>query len=60
MAMTLIAATYRCARVSKAEDEFKNLHTQLLLLAGRAIRSELVYSDMASAANCTLLAGRNW
>ena len=31
--MTMIAVTYGYARVSKADDESKNLDTQLMLLA---------------------------
>ena len=49
--MTLIAVTYGYARVSKADDESKNLETQLMLLAGHGIRDDLVYSDVASGRN---------
>ena len=46
--MTMIAVTYGYARVSKADDESKNLETQLLVLAEHGIRPDLVYSDVAS------------
>ena len=49
--MTLIAVTYGYARVSKADDESKNMDTQLLLLAEHGIRPDLVYSDVASGSN---------
>ena len=51
MVMTMIAVTYGYARVSKADDESKNLDTQLMLLAEHGIRSGLVYSDVASGRN---------
>ena len=50
-AMTLIAVTYGYARVSKADDESKNLDPQLMLLAEHGIRPDLVYSDVASGRN---------
>ena len=46
--MTTIAVTYGYARVSKTDDESKNLDTQLMLLAEQGIRGGLVYSDVAS------------
>ena len=49
--MTLIAVTYGYSRVSKADDKPKNLDTQLLLLAEHGIRSDLVFSDVASGRN---------
>ena len=49
--MTMIAVTYGYARVSKADDESKNLDTQLMLLAEHGIRSDLVFSDVASGRN---------
>ena len=49
--MTMIAVTYSYARVSKADDDSKNLDTQLLLLAEHGIRPDLVYSDVASGRN---------
>ena len=49
--MTFITVTYGYARVSKADDEAKNLDTQLMLLAVHGIRPDLVYSDVASGRN---------
>ena len=49
--MAMIAVTYGYARVSKADDESKNLDTQLMLLAEHGIRGDLVFSDVASASN---------
>ena len=49
--MTMIAVTYGYARVSKADDESKNLDTQFMLLAEHGIRPDLVYSDVASGRN---------
>ena len=49
--MTLIVVTYGYARVSKADDESKNLDPQLMLLAEHGIRPDLVYSDVASGRN---------
>ena len=49
--MTMIAVTYGYARVSRADDESKNLDTQLMLLAGNGIRGDLVFSDVASGRN---------
>ena len=49
--MTMIAVTYGYARVSKADDESKNMDTQLLLLAEHGIRPDLVYSHVASGRN---------
>ena len=46
--MTMIPVTYGYARVSKADDDSKNLDTQLRLLADHGIRPELVFSDVAS------------
>ena len=49
--MTTIAVAYGYARVSKADDESKNLDTQLMLPAEHGIREDLVYSDVASGRN---------
>ena len=49
--MTMIAVTYGYARVSKADDESKNLDTQLMLLTEHGIRPDLVFSDVASGRN---------
>ena len=47
----MIAVTYGYARVSKADDESKNMATQLLLLVEHGIREDLVNSDVASGRN---------
>ena len=47
----MIAITYGYARVSKADDESKNLDTQLILLSEHGIRPDLVHSDVASGRN---------
>ena len=49
--MTLISVAYGYAHVSKADDESKNLDTQLMLLAEHGIREDLIYSDAASGRN---------
>ena len=49
--MTMIAVTYGYARVSKADDESRNLDTQLMLLGEHDIRDDLVYPDVASGRN---------
>ena len=46
--MTMLPIAYGYARVSKADDDSKNLDTQLRLLADHGIRPELVFSDVAS------------
>ena len=40
--------TYGYARVSKADDDSKNLETQLQLLADHGIRRDLIFTDVAS------------
>ncbi len=40
--------TYGYARVSKADDEAKNLETQLRVLDNHGVRPNLVYQDVAS------------
>ena len=40
--------TYGYARVSKADDEARNLETQLRLLDNHGVRPNLVYQDVAS------------
>ena len=47
----MIPVTYGYARVSKADDESKNLDTQFMVLAEHGIRSDLVFFDMASGRN---------
>ena len=51
--MTMIAVTYGYALVSKADDESKNLDTQLLilLLTEHGVRTDLVYADVSSGRN---------
>ncbi len=44
----MLPVTYGYARVSKADDDSKNLDTQLQLLAEHGIRPELVFTDVAS------------
>ena len=39
---------YGYARVSKADDDAKNLDTQLRLLAGHGVRKDLIFTDVAS------------
>ena len=47
----MIGVTYGYARVSKADDESKNLDIQLMILAGHGIRPDLFFSDVASGRN---------
>ena len=46
--MTMIPVTYGYARVSKTDDESRNLETQLPELAAHGIRRDLVFTDEAS------------
>ena len=46
--MTMLAVIYGYARVSKADDEARNLGTQLGILADHGIREDLIFSDVAS------------
>ena len=46
--MTMIPITYGYARVSKADDDSKNLETQLRDLAAHGIRRDLIFTDTAS------------
>ena len=46
--MTTLPVTYGYARVSKADDDAKNLETHLRILADHGIRDQLVYTDVAS------------
>ena len=46
--MTTLPVTYGYARVSKTDDDSRNLDTQLRLLANHGIRAELIFSDVAS------------
>ena len=49
--MNMIQVTYGYARVNKADDESKDLDTQLILLPEHDIRTDLIYSDVASGRN---------
>ena len=59
-AMTTIAVTYGYARVSKTDDESKNLDTQLMLLA-RTQASEVAWSipTWPAAGPSSVRAGKN-
>ena len=46
--MTTLPVTYGYARGSKADDDSKNLETQLRILADHGIRDHLVFTDVAS------------
>ena len=46
--MAIIPVTYGYARVSKADDDSKNLETQLRELDAHGIRRDLVFTDEAS------------
>ena len=46
--MTTLPVTYGYARVSKSDDEARNLETQLRLLADHGIREDLIFSDIAT------------
>ena len=46
--MTTLPVTYGYARVSKSDDEARNLETQLRLLADHGIRADLVFADIAT------------
>ena len=46
--MTMLPVTYGYARVSKTDDDSRNLETQLRLLAGHGIRENLIFTDVAS------------
>ena len=46
--MATHSVTYGYARVSKADDEARNLETQLRLLDNHGVRSHLIYRDLAS------------
>ena len=44
----MLSVTYGYARVSKADDDARNLETQLGILADHGIREVLIFSDVAS------------
>ena len=46
--MTMIPVTYGYARVSKTDDESRNLETQLRELAAHGIRQDLIFTDTAN------------
>ena len=46
--MAIHSVTYGYARVSKADDEARNLETQLRLLDDYGVRPNLIYPDVAS------------
>ena len=46
--MAMLPVTYGYARVSKADDDARNLETQLGILADHGIREDLIFSDVAS------------
>ena len=48
ISMTTLPVIYGYARVSKADDDSKNLETQLRILADHGIRDHLVFTDVAS------------
>ena len=44
----MLSVTYGYARVRKADDEARNLETQLEILADHGIREDLIFSDVTS------------
>ena len=46
--MNMLPVAYGYARVSKSDDDAKNLDTQLRLLAHHGIREDLIFTDVAS------------
>ena len=46
--MAMLPVTFGYARVSKADDDARNLETQLGILADHGIREDLIFSDVAS------------
>ena len=44
----MLPVTYGYARISKADDEARNLETQLRILADHGIREDLIFTDVAS------------
>ena len=46
--MTMLPVTYGYARVSKSDDDARNLETQLRLLANQGLREDLIFTDVAS------------
>ena len=46
--MNMLPVTYGYARVSKSDDDARNLDTQLRLLAHHGIREDLIFTDVTS------------
>ena len=46
--MSMLPVTYGYARVSKSDDDAKNLDTQLRLLTHHGIHEDLIFTDVAS------------
>ena len=46
--MSMLPVTYGYARVSKSDDDARNLETQLRLLVGHGVRPNLIYRDVAT------------
>ena len=46
--LPLLPVTYGYARVSKSDDDARNLDTQLRLLTNHGIREDLIFTDVAS------------
>ena len=46
--MNMLPVTYSYVRVSKSDDDAKNLDTQLRLLAHHGIHEDLIFTDVAS------------
>ena len=51
--MSMLPVTYGYARVSKADNDARNLETQLGILADHGIRKDLIFSDVASGRTMT-------
>ena len=51
--MAMLPVTHGYTRVSKADDEARNLETQLRILADHGIREDLIFSDVASGRTIT-------
>ena len=47
--MIMLPVTYGYARVSKSDDDARNLETQLRLLANHGIREDLIFTGVASS-----------
>ena len=49
----MLSVTYGYARVSKADDDARNLETQLRILVDHGIRKDLIFSDVSSGRTMT-------